>query len=306
MADIVIIGSGIAGYSAAICLNQLNVDYKLITGNKSNIKGQLCMAPVVSNYPGVNVNISGYNLMDFIEKQVKNESNKNNFIYNEVLSVDFNKTPFLLNTKDTEIDCKCVIICTGKHNNKLNLENEDKLSGKGISYCAVCDGFIYKNKIVSVVGGGDSAVRNAIYLSRIAKIVHVFVRRSGLRCNRKLFESVSKVSNIVIHYNTKIIDLIGSEYLESVNVIENGVEVEYILDCVFVSIGASPNSEIFSDYLSLDESGYIITNNNCETNIKGIYAAGDIQSNTHKQAIIAAGNGYTAAMNAYNYIISSK
>ena len=303
MSDIIIIGSGIAGYSAAICLNQLNVDYKLITGNISNIKGQLCMAPVVSNYPGVDANISGYDLMDFIEKQVKKESKSDSFIHDEVLSVDFNNIPFLLKTSNDVLTSKTVIICTGKHNNKLNLEDEDRLVGKGISYCSVCDCFIYRNKIVSVVGGGDSAIKNAIYLSKIVKFVHIFVRRDVLRCNKKLFESVSKIENIKIHYNAKIIKLIGQEYLECVKVIENNVELEYILDCVFVSIGASPNSEIFSDYLLTDNDGYIITNNNCETNIKGIYAAGDIQASTHKQAIIAAGNGYTAAMNAYNFII---
>lgn len=302
MEDVVIIGSGIAGYSAAMCLNHFSCNYKLITGVRNNIGGQLNMAPKIDNYPGICSGISGIELMDYIKKQVDINSS---FIYDEVVSVDFSSVgSYIVKTKDVNLLSKSVIICTGKTCNKLNIENEDFYIGKGVSYCAVCDGFLYKNKNVCVVGGGDSAIRSVIYLSSVAKSVYLLVRSDKLRACSKLIESLNDCRNVVIHYRSTIKKLRGTDYVESIEIFNDGGIIRLDVDCVFVNIGSSPNTYIFEKFLNLDSEGYIITNSKNETNISGVFAAGDVQSNTYKQAIIAAGNGYNAAMNAYYYVKS--
>lgn len=301
MEEIVIIGSGIAGYSAAICLNQFLCPYKLISGNY--IGGQLNEAPIVSNYPGIESNSNGFNVMENIRKQVN--LNENNYINDEVIEVDFSDCKnfkLKLNKNKTILETKSVIIATGKSSNKLNLEKEDKFLGKGISYCAVCDGFLYRNKVICVIGGGDSAIKSAVHLTKFAKEVHIFIRRDKLRANNKSIELINSCNNIIFHYNTIITKILGEEYVEGVEIIENNVENNIKLDGIFVMIGSKPNTEIFEKYINLDKDGYIITDINCETNIKGVFAAGDVQSNTYKQAIIAAGNGYTSATNAYYFL----
>lgn len=301
MEDIVIIGSGIAGYSAAICLNQFLCPFKLISGNY--IGGQLNEAPIVSNYPGVDPNSNGFDLMENIRNQVN--LNENNYINDEVIDVDFSDCKnfkLTLNKNKTILETKSVIITTGKSSNKLNLEKEDIFLGKGISYCAVCDAFLYRNKVVCVIGGGDSAIKSAIHLSKFAKEIHILVRRDKLRANNKSIELLNNCSNIIFHYNSTITKIIGNDFVEGINFIENNIENSIKLDGIFVMIGSKPNSEIFEKYITLDNDGYIITDMNCETNIKGIFAAGDIQSNTYKQAIIAAGNGYLAATNAHYFL----
>jgi len=296
MEDIVIIGSGIAGYSAAICLNQFLCPYKLISGNY--IGGQLNEAPIVSNYPGIDPNSNGFELMENIRKQVN--LNENNYINDEVIDVDFSTDIFkLITRKGLKIETKSVIITTGKSSNKLNIENEDKLLGRGISYCAVCDAFLYRNKVVCVVGGGDSAIKSAIHLSKFAKEIHIFIRRDKLRANNKSLELIKECKNMTFHYNTIITKIIGNDFVEGVVILENNIENSIKLDGIFVTIGSKPNSDIFEKYINLDNDGYIITDINCETNIKGVFAAGDVQSNTYKQAVIAAGNGYNAATNAF-------
>lgn len=300
MEDIVIIGSGIAGYSAAICLNQFLCPYKLISGNY--IGGQLNEAPIVSNYPGVDPNCNGFDLMENIRKQVN--LNENNYINDEVIDVDFsdhNKFK-LITRKWLKIEAKSVIITTGKSSNKLNIENEDKFIGKGISYCAVCDAFLYRNKVVCVIGGGDSAIKSAIHLSKFAKEIHILVRRDKLRANNKSLELIKECKNVTFHYNTIITKIIGNDFVEGVVITENNIENSIKLDGIFVTIGSKPNTDIFEKYINLDNDGYITTDINCETNIKGIFAAGDVQSNTYKQAIIAAGNGYNAATNAFYFL----
>ena len=301
MDEVIIIGSGIAGYSAAICLNQFLCPFKLISGNY--IGGQLNEAPIVSNYPGIDPNCNGFEVMENIKKQVN--LNENNFINDEVVEVDFSDCKnfkLKLIKNKTILETKSIIIATGKSSNKLNLENEDKFLGRGISYCAVCDGFLYRNKIICVVGGGDSAIKSAVHLSKFAKEVHIFIRRDKLRANNKSIELINECKNVIFHYNTSITKIIGEDYVEGVTIIENNVENNIKLDGIFVMIGSKPNTEIFEKYINLDKDDYIITDIYCETNIKGIFAAGDVQSNTYKQAIIAAGNGYLAATNAFFYI----
>lgn len=299
MEDIVIIGSGIAGYSAAICLNQFLCPYKLISGNY--IGGQLNEAPIVSNYPGVDPNSNGFDLMENIRNQVN--FNDDNYINDEVIDVDFSTNIFkIITRKGLKIETKSIIITTGKSSNKLNIDKEDKLLGRGISYCAVCDAFLYRDKVVCVVGGGDSAIKSAIHLSKFAKEIHILVRRDKLRANNKSIELLNNCNNIIFHYNSTITKIIGINYVEGVVILENNIENSIKLDGIFVTIGSKPNTEIFEKYIKLDNDGYIITDMNCETNIKGIFAAGDVQSNTYKQAIIAAGNGYNAATNAYYFL----
>ena len=234
MEDIVIIGSGIAGYSAAICLNQFLCGYKLIVGNSNNIGGQLIGATKIENYPGIKNGINGVDLMNDIKNQIGDDSN---FIYDEVINVDFSDTKsFKINTNKMKIESKSVIICTGKTYNKLNIPKEDFYLGKGISYCAVCDGFLYRNKNVCVVGGGDSAIRSVIYLSKIAKTVHLIVRSGKLRANNKLVESLNECKNVIVHYNSVIKKINGNDYVENIDIFCNDKIIEIDIDGIFVMI----------------------------------------------------------------------
>ena len=296
MYDIIIIGSGIAGLTSAIYA--LNNKRKVLILESQTYGGQIINSNIINNYPGF-LEISGFDLMTNIYNQVKNLGGV--IKYEEVLEVTKNKKVI---TKNETYEAKSIIISTGLAPRKLNLENEDKFIGKGISYCATCDGSFYKDKDVMVVGGGNTAIEDVIYLSNICKKVYLVYRRKELRKDVNLTEKVKELSNVEIIYNSNIEKLNGDESLNSVDIINKDTEkiTNIIIDGLFVAIGKIPSGNIFKDLLNVTENGYIITDEDCHTNIDGIYAAGDIRKKRLRQLVTAASDGAIAAIEAIKYI----
>lgn len=296
MYDIIIIGSGIAGLTSAIYA--LNNKRKVLILESQTYGGQIINSNIINNYPGF-LEISGFDLMTNIYNQVKNLGGV--IKYEEVLEITKNKKVI---TKNETYEAKSIIISTGLSPRKLNLENEDKFIGKGISYCATCDGSFYKDKDVMVVGGGNTAIEDVIYLSNICKKVYLVYRRKELRKDVNLTEKVKELSNVEIIYNSNIEKLNGDESLKSVDIINKDTEkiTNIIIDGLFVAIGKIPSGNIFKDLLNVTENGYIITDEDCHTNIDGIYAAGDIRKKRLRQLVTAASDGAIAAIEAIKYI----
>lgn len=296
MYDIIIIGSGIAGLTSAIYA--LNNKRKVLILESQTYGGQIINSNIINNYPGF-LEISGFDLMTNIYNQVKNLGGV--IKYEEVLEITKNKKVI---TKNESYEAKSIIISTGLAPRKLNLENEDKFIGKGISYCATCDGSFYKDKDVMVVGGGNTAIEDVIYLSNICKKVYLVYRRKELRKDVNLTEKVKELSNVEIIYNSNIEKLNGDESLNSVDIINKDTEkiTNIIIDGLFVAIGKIPSGNIFKDLLNVTENGYIITDEDCHTNIDGIYAAGDIRKKKLRQLVTAASDGAIAAIEAIKYI----
>ena len=296
MYDIIIIGSGIAGLTSAIYA--LNNKRKVLILESQTYGGQIINSNIINNYPGF-LEISGFDLMTNIYNQVKNLGGV--IKYEEVLEVTKNKK---IITKNETYEAKSIIISTGLAPRKLNLENEDKFIGKGISYCATCDGSFYKDKVVMVVGGGNTAIEDVIYLSNICKKVYLVYRRKELRKDVNLTEKLKTLSNVEIIYNSNIEKLNGDESLNSVDIINKDTEkiTNIIIDGLFVAIGKIPSGNIFKDLLNVTENGYIITDEDCHTNIDGIYAAGDIRKKNLRQLVTAASDGAIAAIEAIKYI----
>ena len=296
MYDIILIGSGIAGLTSAIYA--LNNKRKVLILESQTYGGQIINSNIINNYPGF-LEISGFDLMTNIYNQVKNLGGV--IKYEEVLEITKNKK--VINNIET-YEAKIIIISTGLSPRKLNLENEDKFIGKGISYCATCDGSFYKDKVVMVVGGGNTAIEDVIYLSNICKKVYLVYRRKELRKDVNLTEKVKRLSNVEIIYNSNIEKLNGDESLKSVDIINTHTEkiTNIIIDGLFVAIGKIPSGNIFKDLLNVTENGYIITDEDCHTNIDGIYAAGDIRKKRLRQLVTAASDGAIAAIEAIKYI----
>lgn len=296
MYDIIIIGSGIAGLTSAIYA--LNNKRKVLILESQTYGGQIINSNIINNYPGF-LEISGFDLMTNIYNQVKNLGGV--IKYEEVLEITKNKK---IITKNETYEAKSIIISTGLVPRKLNLENEDKFIGKGISYCATCDGSFYKDKDVMVVGGGNTAIEDVIYLSNICKKVYLVYRRKELRKDVNLTEKVKELSNVEIIYNSNIEKLNGDEFLNSVDIINKDTEkiTNIIINGLFVAIGKIPSGNIFKDLLNVTKNGYIITDEDCHTNIDGIYAAGDIRKKGLRQLVTAASDGAIAAIEAIKYI----
>ena len=296
MYDIIIIGSGIAGLTSAIYA--LNNKRKVLILESQTYGGQIINSNIINNYPGF-LEISGFDLMTNIYNQVKNLGGV--IKYEEVLEITKNKK---IITKNETYEAKSIIISTGLVPRKLNLENEDKFIGKVISYCSTCDGSFYKDKDVMVVGGGNTAIEDVIYLSNICKKVYLVYRRKELRKDVNLTEKVKELSNVEIIYNSNIEKLNGDESLNSVDIINKDTEkiTNIIINGLFVAIGKIPSGNIFKDLLNVTKNGYIITDEDCHTNIDGIYAAGDIRKKGLRQLVTAASDGAIAAIEAIKYI----
>jgi thioredoxin reductase (NADPH) len=300
--NVVIIGSGPAGYTAAIYTARANLKPIMISGLQPG--GQLTITTDVENYPGYEDPVQGPWLMEQMKKQSENVGT--NVISSMVTSVDLNsKVKKIILDNGTEIHSKTVIISTGAQARWLNAKNEDKLKGFGISACATCDGFFFKDKIVAVVGGGNSAAEEALFLTNFASKVYLIHRRDKLRSEKILQDRLAKNSKIEFLWNKQVEEYLGDKNLNGVLLSDTitSEKTELEIDGLFVAIGHDPATGIFKDKLDMDNDGYIITKpDSTETNIGGVYAAGDVKDKIYRQAVTAAGMGCMAALEAEKYI----
>ena len=300
-----IIGSGPAGYTAAIYASRANLSPILYEGNQPG--GQLTITTEVENFPGYPEGVTGPQLMADLRKQAERFGAE--LRSGLVTNVDFDSRPFKLTIDNNEtITADTVIIATGASAKYLGLEDEKKYNGLGVSACATCDGLFYRKRTVAVVGGGDTACEEAIYLSNLAKKVYMIVRKDYLRAYDVMQRRVFEKENIEVLFNTNTIGLFGEEFVEGAHLVEfKGTEKERLYDIAidgfFLAIGHKPNTDIFANYINLDETGYIKLNGTTSaTNIEGVFAAGDVADPRYRQAISAAGMGCRAALDAEKYL----
>lgn len=302
-----IIGSGPAGYTAALYTSRANLNPLLFEGNQPG--GQLTITTEVENFPGYPDGTTGTELMEDIRRQAIKFGAQ--VRPGTITEVDFDTRPFKAVTDQGEtISAETVIISTGASARFLGLTDEKKYMGLGVSACATCDGFFYRKKRVAVVGGGDTACEEALYLSNLAAEVFLIVRKDFLRASKVMQQRVFNKQNINVIFNTNTTGLYGEEFLEGVHLVEYiGTDKErhfdLAIDGFFLAIGHKPNTDIFRKYIELDENGYIITRNqSTATNIDGIFAAGDVADPHYRQAITAAGSGCKAALDVERFIAS--
>ena len=297
MYDIIIVGAGPAGLTAAIYGRRANKKVLVLEANTYG--GQIITTDKIENYP-VNPGISGFDFATKLYNQVKDLGAEIKF--EKVTEIKENEVITTKNTYKT----KTIIIATGRDNRKLNLENEDKLTGKGVSYCATCDGAFYKNKVVAVNGGGNTAVEDALYLSDIAQTVYLIHRRETFRAEEVLLDRLKEKENIKIVLNTTITKINGENKLENIE-IKNPTETKTLnVDGLFIAVGQVPETENFKKLINSDEKGYIIAGEDCKTNIKNIFVAGDTRTKSLRQLVTATGDGAVAATEAIKYISENK
>ena len=300
--DVLIIGSGPAGYTAAIYTSRAGLKTLLYKGDQPG--GQLTITSDVENYPGYPSGIMGPEMMNDFEKQAGRFGS--DIRSGMISSVDFSSEKLLaFSDKNEKIIAKSIIISTGASAKWLNIESEQRLNGKGVSACAVCDGFFFRGQDVAVVGGGDTAAEEALYLSKLTSKVHLIIRRDEMRASVIMQNRIKENNKIQIHWNSEIKEIKGNESVEGIDIINNvSNESKSIkLSGVFIAIGHQPNTKIFKKYLNLDESGYIVTKpGSTVTNIPGVFATGDAQDKIYRQAVTAAGSGCMGALDAERFI----
>ncbi|TAH03391.1 MAG: thioredoxin-disulfide reductase [Sphingobacteriales bacterium] len=299
-----IIGSGPAGYTAAIYAARANMHPVLYQGIQPG--GQLTITTEVENYPGYADGIQGPEMMVHFEKQAVRMGADIRF--GLATEVDFSKQPFSVTIDEEKIiEADAVIIATGASAKWLGLESEQRLNGFGVSACAVCDGFFFRNKEVAIVGAGDTACEEAVYLSKLCTTVHMIVRKGedGMKASKVMQDRVKNTTNIKIYWNSETDEVIGDNKVEKVRIknVVTGEKTEVPVSGFFVAIGHQPNSDIFKEWLQMDEAGYIKTiPGSAKTNIEGVFAAGDVQDKIYRQAVTAAGSGCMAALDAERYL----
>ncbi|MDE6267792.1 MAG: thioredoxin-disulfide reductase [Muribaculaceae bacterium] len=301
-----IIGSGPAGYTAAIYASRANLSPTLLEGLQPG--GQLTTTTEVENFPGYPDGITGPEMMEDMRRQA--ERFGADLRSGIITAIDLSKRPFVATTDSGDtIIADSVIISTGASARYLGLPDEDKYRGMGVSACATCDGFFYRKKRVAVVGGGDTACEEALYLSGLAEKVYLIVRKDYLRASKVMQKRVLERENITVLFNTNTLSLFGEEVLEGAKLVEfKGTEREQIFDIAidgfFLAIGHKPNTDFLDGQLRLDEGGYIITDPfTTATSVEGVFAAGDVADPRYRQAISAAGTGCRAALDAERYLL---
>lgn len=301
---VLIIGSGPAGYTAAIYAARANMKPVLYQGIQPG--GQLTITTEVENYPGYPEGIQGPEMMVHFEKQAARMGA--DIRYGLATKVDFSKQPYRVEIDEEKwIEADAVIISTGASAKWLGLESEQRLNGFGVSACAVCDGFFFKGKEVAIVGAGDTAAEEALYLSKLCTTVHMFIRRDQMRASKVMQDRVLKAPNIKVYWNTDTDEILGEKKVEAVRIKNNktGASQEIPISGFFVAIGHQPNSDIFKGWIEMDETGYIKTiPGTTKTNLEGVFAAGDVQDKNYRQAVTAAGSGCMAALDAERYLTS--
>ena len=302
--SILIIGSGPAGYTAAIYAARANMKPLLYQGIQPG--GQLTITTEVENYPGYPDGIQGPEMMVHFEKQAARMGA--DIRYGLATKVDFSgdvKKVWIDDEKLIEADA--VIISTGASARWLGIPSEERLNGFGVSACAVCDGFFFKGKEVAIVGAGDTAAEEAHYLSKMCTTVHMFVRKEAMRASKVMQDRVINTPNIKIYFNTETDEILGEKKVEGVRILntKTNTKQDIPVSAFFVAIGHTPNSGIFKDYVTMDETGYILTEpGTTKTNVEGVFASGDVQDKNYRQAVTAAGSGCMAALDAERYLTS--
>lgn len=299
---VLIIGSGPAGYTAAIYAARAGMNPVLYTGGQPG--GQLTITTDVENYPGYPDGIMGPEMMEDFRKQAERFGTQ--VRYGLVTAVDFSERPHLVTVDDqVQISAETVIISTGASAKWLGLESETRLNGKGVSACAVCDGFFFRGQEVAIVGAGDTACEEASYLANICSKVYMIVRRDEMRASQIMQKRVKNNPKIEILWNTETEEILGTDEVTGVRVVNNlsGEKREIAISGFFVAIGHQPNTSIFRDFIHMDSSGYIKTiPGTTRTNVEGVFACGDAQDNVYRQAVTAAGTGCMAALDAERFL----
>lgn len=299
---VLIIGSGPAGYTAAIYAARANMKPVLYQGIQPG--GQLTITTEVENYPGYPDGIQGPEMMVNFEKQAARMGA--DIRYGLATKVDFNVHPYKVWIDEEKlVEADSVIISTGASAKWLGLPSEERLNGFGVSACAVCDGFFFRGKEVAIVGAGDTAAEEAIYLSKLCTNVHMFIRKDKMRASKVMQDRVLATPNIKVYWNTDTDEILGEKKVEAVRVKNNQTNetTEIPVSGFFVAIGHQPNSDIFKGFLDMDETGYILTEpGTTKTNIEGVFAAGDVQDKNYRQAVTAAGSGCMAALDAERFL----
>lgn len=300
--NVLIIGSGPAGYTAAIYASRAGLKPVLYQGAQPG--GQLTITNDVENYPGYPEGVNGSQMM--MDFQAQAERFNADTRYGVVTTVDLKKYPFEITVDEEEtIKANSIIISTGASAQWLGLPSEERLNSKGVSACAVCDGFFFKGQEVAVVGGGDTACEEASYLAKLCTKVHMIVRRDVLRASKIMAKRVMSTPNIEIHWHSETDEILGENEVEAVRIFNNqsGEKTEIPIKGFFVAIGHKPNTDLFKGALDMDETGYLITQpGSTKTNIDGVFASGDAQDSKYRQAVTAAGTGCMAALDAERFL----
>ncbi|HEX6108100.1 MAG TPA: thioredoxin-disulfide reductase [Ktedonobacteraceae bacterium] len=298
--DIIIIGSGPAGYTAAIYAARANLSVLMLQGYQ--VGGQLMLTSDVENYPGFEEGILGPPMMEKFEAQARRFGTE--VIPEDVISIDFNKRPFKVTTDSGEYQARAIIISTGASAKWLGLPSEQRLQGRGVSACATCDGFFFKKKDVAVIGGGDTAMEEATFLTRYANHVTVIHRRDKFRASKIMQDRAFKNPKISVIWDTEITEVLGENEVTGLRLhnVKTGEESTLPVQGFFLAIGHQPNTDLFKGILDMDKVGYIVPVEHTMTNIPGVFAAGDVTDHRYRQAVTAAGDGCRAAIDAERWL----
>ncbi|MDQ2885109.1 MAG: thioredoxin-disulfide reductase [Chloroflexota bacterium] len=299
---VIIIGSGPAGYTSAIYAARSNLSVLMFQGYQ--LGGQLMQTSEVENYPGFEEGILGPEMMDKFEQQARRFGAE--LMPEDVTSIDFSKRPFTVWTDSGQYQSEAIIIATGASAKWLGLPNEKRLQGRGVTACATCDGFFFKNKDVVVIGGGDTAMEEALFLTRYVNHVTLLHRRDTFRASKIMQERVRKNPKIAVLMESEVIDVLGEQAVTGVRIRNTRTNEEMNLEVqgVFLAIGHQPNTDLFKGIINMDEVGYIVPVEHTMTNIPGVFAAGDVTDHRYRQAVTAAGDGCRAAIDLERWLES--
>lgn len=298
--NVIIIGAGPAGFSAALYAARAELKPLVLTGTQ--LGGQAALTDHIENYPGFPDGIGGGELSELFQKNAERFGAQ--VLFDTVTKVDFSKSPFQVSTYDKQFFTRSVIVCSGASPRKLGIPGETELRGRGVSYCATCDGWFFKNKSVAVIGGGDSALEEGLFLTRFASSVTIIHRRAELRASAILQKRAQKNEKIKFIWNSVAEGINGTEAVESLTIknVQSGEKSTLEAEGVFIFIGHQPNTELFKDFLEMDEKGYLIVDERMRTSIPGIFAAGEVADAHYRQVITSAGMGAAAAIEATRYL----
>jgi thioredoxin reductase (NADPH) len=300
MYNVVIIGSGPAGLTAAIYAARANLNPLLISGMERG--GQVTLTDDLENFPGFPDGLGGFEMYQLFEKQAQKFGTE--FVYDTVTKVDLTEEVKKVYTADKTYEAKSVIIATGSTPKRLGVPGEEELIGKGVSYCATCDGFFFTGKHVAVIGGGNSALDEGLFLTRFAEKVTIIHRRDRLRADAILQQRAFDNDKVDFIWDTVVEKIVGTDSVEKLRLknVKTGEESDYPIDGVFVFIGHLPNVDLFHEQVELDNHNYIVTDRRTHTNLEGVFACGDVQDSIYRQAITAAGSGCQSAMETEKYV----